>query len=152
MISLDWLGDPGYAAGPAYGIDAAVQNYIAGNSAIASTLQAVDEELDLAAQAMLASANPQSLNASHVTLAIGTSGTGANLVTLSDILISPSTPVADSLQLSMGAGNDYVYFYDNTWDGAIADLDGGGGTNTLNEYRGGNSVTNLTVVHFTVIG
>ena len=125
------------------------------DSAIAGTLQAVDGELDAAAQAMLASTNPQSLNASHAYLTIGNSaGTSANLVTLSDILVSPSTPEAeatDRLNLSMGGGNDYVYFYDNTWDGAFADLNGGGGKNTLNEYRGGNSGANLTVINFTVI-
>ena len=33
VISLDWLGDPGYS-GPAYGIDAAMQGIIAANTTL----------------------------------------------------------------------------------------------------------------------
>jgi hypothetical protein len=154
VISLDWEGDPGYTAGPAYGIDATMQALIATapGSTIASTLQGVDEELDAVAEYMLSNGTMESLDASHVYLTIGTAaGTGANLVDLSDITISPSTPEAEAtnrLNLNLGGGNDYVYFYDNVWDGAFADLNGGGGTNTLDEYRGGNSGSDTTIVNF----
>ena len=152
VISLDWEGDPGYVAGPAYGIDAAMQALIGTNSAIAGTLQAVDIELDLAAEFMLSNGTMESLDASHVYLTIGTAaGTGANLVDLSDITISPSTPEAEAtnrLNLNLGGGNDYVYFYDNVWDGAFADLNGGGGSNTLDENRGGNEGSDTTIVNF----
>jgi hypothetical protein len=153
VISLDWEGDPGYA--PAYGIDAAVQNCIAANPSIASSLQAVDGELDAAAEAMLGSSSPQSLNASHAYLTIGNSaGAGTNVVTLSDILVSPSTiagAATNRLSLNLGGGDDYVYFYDNAWDGAFADLNGGGGSNTLDENRGGNSGSDTTIVNFQTV-
>jgi hypothetical protein len=155
VISLDWEGDPGYAAGPACGIDAAMQGYVGTNPAIQDTVQAVDEELDAAAGAMLDSGNPQSLNVSHAYLTIGTpAGIGANVVELSDILVSPSSPgssATNSLNVLLGGGDDYLYFYDNTSDGAVADLNGGGGNNTLDEHRGGNSGPNLTVVNFQTV-
>ena len=101
---------------------------------------------------MLSNGTTESLDASHVYLTIGTaSGSSANVVTLSDITISPTLDepqATNRLNLNMGGGDDYVYFYDNTWDGASASLDGGGGTNTLNEYRAGNSGGNSAIINF----
>ena len=152
VISLDWEGDPGYIAGPAYGIDAAMQAVIAANPTVANTLQAVDEELDAVAEYMLSNGTQESLDASHVYLTVGNSaGTGANLVVLSDITISPSSPEAEAtnrLNVNLGGGDDYLYFYDNVYDDAFADLNGGGGTNTLDEYRGGDEGSDFTEINF----
>ena len=85
-------------------------------------------------------------------LTIGTAaGTSSNLVVLSDMTISPNTPEKEAtnrLNVLLGGASNYLYFYDNVWDGAFVDLNGGKGTNTLDEYRGGNEGSNLTVVNF----
>ena len=74
VISLDWEGDPGYTAGPAYGIDAAHAGLHRDEFRRSpNTLQAVDEELDAAAEFMLSNGTQESLDASHVYLTIGNS-------------------------------------------------------------------------------
>ena len=55
------------------------------------------------------------------------------------------------MNVLLGGGTDYLYFYDNTWDGAFADLNGGSGANTLDEYRGGNEGSNLTEINFQTV-
>ena len=50
--------------------------------------------------------------------------------------------------MNLGTGDNYLYFYNNTWDG-YANLSGGGnGTTTLDEDRGGNTDDNITVIGF----
>jgi hypothetical protein len=140
VISLDWMGEPGYALGD-YGIDAAFQGFIPPNPL--TFLNAINTELDFAAQAMLDnSVNPYSVDAHKVQV---TTGSGADRVTLSDIFISPST--TDRLYASLGAGDDILFFYDNNWDG-FANLNGGADEDTLDLHRGGNTENNITVINF----
>jgi hypothetical protein len=143
VVSLDYQGDPGYAYGPAYGIAAADAAYIANNPSVANTIGAIDADLDFAAEAQLLSSSPYSLNADRVSI---TTGNGGDLLTLSDICIS--TSLTNRLTVTLGTGDNYLYFYDNCWDG-FANLSGGGNsTTTLDEDRGGNTEDNITVVGF----
>jgi large repetitive protein len=144
VISLDWMGEPGYVLGD-YGIGAAMESYIAAHPDIAGSLYAVTAELDAAAEALLDSTTPYSLDAHRVDIR---TGSGADRVTLSDICISPST--TDRLFADLGAGNDILFFYDNCWDG-FANLNGGLGDDTLDEHRGGNTENNLTVTGFETV-
>ena len=119
VVSLDWMGEPGYVGGD-YGIAAALEAYAAANPNIAGTLTALSGELELAAEAMLRNtAQPQSVDADIVQI---TTGTGADRVTLSDICIS--TSLTNPLVVNLGAGDDVLFFYDNCWDG-YAKLNGG---------------------------
>ena len=141
VVSLDYEGEPGYALGN-YGIGAAVNNYAADNSGIYNSIEAVGGELDFAAEAMLDnSANPSSVWADKVSI---TTGNGDDWVTVSDVLISSS--ITNRLQVTLGKGDNTLFFYNNTWDG-YANLSGGGNsTTTLDEHRGGNTDDNLTVI------
>ena len=144
VVSLDYQGDPGYPYGPAYGIAAADAAYVADNPSVANTVGAIDADLDFAAEAMLNNtANPSSVYADRVSIK---TGNGGDLLTLSDILISAS--LTNRLTVTLGTGDNYLYFYDNTWDGD-ANLSGGGnGNTTLDEDRGGNTDDNMTIVGF----
>ncbi len=143
VVSLDYQGDPGYPYGPAYGIAAADAAYIANNPSVTNTIGAIDADLDFAAEAQLLSSNPYSLNADRVSI---TAGNGGDLLTLSDICIS--TSLTNRLTVTLGTGDNYLYFYDNCWDG-FANLSGGGNsTTTLDEDRGGNTEDNITVIGF----
>ena len=55
---------------------------------------------------------PFSVYADKVTI---TAGNGTDLVTVSDVLISAS--LTDRLKITLGKGDDWLEFYDNTWDG-----------------------------------
>ena len=143
LISLDWLGSEsdGYTAGPAYGIDPAMQAYIATSSAIAGTLQAVDEELDSAAEVMLSNGTEESLDASHAYLTIGERHRDERGRIVGHHGLPKHARVGGDEPFGRppGGGADYLYFYDNAWDGAFVNLNGGKGAhNTLDEYRGGN--------------
>ena len=95
VISLDWLGSEADGYTPARLTVLTPRCRVTSARMPRSRIRSrpLNEELDAAAQAMVGSGNPQSLNASHVYLTIGNAaGSGANLVTLSDITISPSTP------------------------------------------------------------
>ena len=75
-----------------------------------------------------------------------TTGGGDSQVTVSDVLISAS--LTDRLKITLGKGDNWLEFYDNTWDG-FANLSGGNNvTTTLDEYNGGNTDVNITVVGF----
>ncbi|MEI8374699.1 MAG: hypothetical protein WCJ35_17880 [Planctomycetota bacterium] len=152
VVSLDWAGlnVMGLDPNTTNGIDWALQNYISANPSIQASMNAIDQELATEAEAMLDNtANPYSLNTDFAYFYIGTgSGTGANVVTLSDICISTST--TNSLNVSMGGGDDYLYFYNNCWDG-FANLNGGRGNNTLDENNGGNTGNNATIKNFQTV-
>lgn len=142
VVSLDWMGEPGYIFGD-YGIDSAFQAFIPPNPL--TFLNAINTELDFAAETMLDSSTPYSVDAHRVQIQ---TGSGADRVTLSDIFISPST--TDRIFANLGGGDDVLFFYDNIWDG-YANLNGGAGDDTLDEHRGGNTENNLTVVNFETV-
>jgi hypothetical protein len=165
VISLDATGSntdestPPYS-GQDYGIDPAVADYILGGGASnPDTLAAIDAELDNVTNNIEASTNPQSLNASHVTITIGTAATTASSdLTLSDIIISPVVPekaqLNNRLTLTLlGTGtSDYVQYYNDTTDGASAFLTGTtNGDSTLDEHNDNNSGNNMFVHNFIVI-
>lgn len=144
VVSLDWMGEPGYVYGD-YGILAAVEAYAVLHPEIAGSLYAVECELETAAEAMLASTTPLALDADYVQI---TTGSGADRVTLSDICIS--TSLTNPLVVNLGAGDDILFFYDNCWDG-FAKLNGGTGDDILDLHRDNNTDSNLWVIGFETV-
>ena len=104
---------------------------------------------------MLSNGTPESLDASHVYLTIGTASRhqceSGHVVGHHHLPNSDEPQATNRLNVTLGGGDDYLYFYDNVFDGAFADLNGGKGSNTLDEYRGGNEGSNLTVINFATV-
>ena len=147
LVTLDYTGDPDDPGGNT-GIGGAIDTYAGLNSAVANSSEAVSNELDFAAEAMLDNtANPYSVSADKVAITVGNGD--SDVVNVSYVCIS--TSLTNRLQVKLGRGaDDILFFYDNCWDG-YANLSATGADATLDEFDGGNTDINITVTGFATV-